>query len=99
MYASRHSKFSKKKSIGIATFLCALGFIINAKFQIPLFLNFYLLLGLSTAWLGLFFLRGWWSVVISIPAACASIPLFGHPVAAFLFVMQVFVVTWVANVS
>ena len=95
MYASRHSKFSKKKSIGIATFLCALGFIINAKFQIPLFLNFYLLLGLSTAWLGLFFLRGWWSVVISIPAACASIPLFGHPVAAFLFVMQVFVVTWV----
>ena len=95
MYASRHSKLSKTKSIVVAIILGALGFIINARFQIPLFLGFYIVLGLSTAWLGLFFLRGWWSVVISIPAACASIPLFGHPVAAFLFVMQVFVVTWI----
>ena len=93
LYASRRSRFSRKKSILYAVLLAVLGLFLNAKCTFTLFLEFDIVLGLSAAWLALFFMRGWWSVFVSIPAAIATVPLYGQPVAALLFVMEVFVVT------
>ncbi|MAJ60627.1 MAG: hypothetical protein CBC48_11715 [bacterium TMED88] len=95
LYASRRSRFSRKKSILYAVLLAVLGLFLNAKCTFTLFLEFDIVLGLSAAWLALFFMRGWWSVFVSIPAAIATVPLYGQPVAALLFVMEVFVVTWI----
>jgi len=92
---SRRSSLSAKYSILLASILSALGFILNTFFEIPIFLDYYFLIGLSTAWFALFFMRGWWPVVVSIPAALATIPLFGQPFSAILFFIQVFVVTWI----
>jgi serine phosphatase RsbU (regulator of sigma subunit) len=40
-------------------------------------------------------MRGWWPVVVSIPAACATISLYGQPYSALLSIIAVAIVTWI----
>lgn len=95
LLASRRSAFGARKSLILATFLGALGSILNLIAPIPIFLDYYILIGFFTSWLALFVMRGWWSVVVVIPAAITTIHLFGQPVSAILYVLEAFVVTWI----
>ena len=95
MYASRRSRFSTKNSILLATILGALGFILNTSFPIIFILHYHILIGLSVAWFALFVMRGWWPVVVSIPAAFATISLYGQPYSALLYIIGVAIITWI----
>jgi serine phosphatase RsbU (regulator of sigma subunit) len=69
--------------------------MLNTSFPITFILHYHILIGLSVAWFALFLMRGWWPVVVSIPAASATISLYGQPYSALLYVIGVAVVTWI----
>lgn len=95
MYVSRFSKFGKTKSIAIASILGAIGLILNEKFEIMLFLDLHILLGLTTSWIALFLLRGWWSVVVSIPTLFPVLLLYDEPISGLVELSQIVIITWI----
>jgi len=64
-----------------------------------LFLGASLIFGMSLAFATLFLARGWWGMIVAIPACMATVAMWGQPYSALIFILEIVTLSVIRNSS